>query len=147
MTDYFVWIDPFEEIERQKRYAMNAREDGRRDVLRVIEGENREEFFERLGQCVHSVAHKIAREIIEPRLRDSYRIGEDIRRIEENTIRVLNYHARPMISAMAGPGQMDLSIESPVYMDRDFAEPMMRISVQTIQPVRYRIQAPMGDRW
>lgn len=144
--DYYVWVDPYEEIERQKRRAANAREDGRRDVLGAIECEGQEGFRDLLDESIHYVARGIAREIIEPRLRDSWRIGEDLRKLEDATIRVLSDHARPMVSAMMGPGEMRLALESPVYMDRDICEPMLRVSVQTIQPVRYQVQAPMR-RW
>lgn len=143
MSDYFVWFDPFQEIERANQRAMAAREDGRRDVLRVIENEGQERFYESVWRSVDRVAHGIAREVIEPRLRDAWRVGEDLKRMEEVVVRTLADHARPMIGAMMGPGDMRLRIESPVTDTRDITDAMMRISVRTISPVRCQVQAPM----
>ena len=64
----FEWIDPFEEIEREKRRTANAREEGRQEVIRFIENEQQAKFAEALDQASRFLASSVAENFLRPHL-------------------------------------------------------------------------------
>lgn len=139
MQDVYAWVDPFEEIERARQWGAWQRQEGSRDALKFIADNNTGEFNKALGRAVDQVARKIAREFMEPMIRENYKPYIDYRAREEEFGSQLLSIADPLIDGVIAGGALELRM-----VDRLEREPHLMVSYELAQPFRYNL-AMMPD--
>lgn len=86
MTDYYRWIDPFDEIERANQRAAQAREQGQQDVL---DYEHRNPG--RLKRAIDEQAYRLAERVVEEQIRPTFYDAMDQKRIRDASLELLSF--------------------------------------------------------
>lgn len=93
MTDHYVWIDPFEEVEKAQRsvqYANNraeqARTQGRNDVL---DYEYRNPGL--LQRAIEDQAYRIAERVIEDQIKPTFADAMRRKRVRDASLEILSF--------------------------------------------------------
>lgn len=131
MADPYVWIDPFEEIDRANRRAAQAYSAGQRSILRQIEGRYQQRFEEVLDLAVHALAEEVAQREVAPHMASTY---EDFTAREATAAREARKRERAMsalVGAMKTHGALSLDVAP---NDQTF---VMRYEV--LRPFRYNV--------
>jgi len=138
----FEWIDPFEEIEREKRRTANAREEGRQEVIRFIENEQQAKFAEALDQASRFLASSVAENFLRPHLvrhRMEYDEYQRRLRLEEEA----NYFVlQPPTFFVSNSGKVTVAVRE----DAQTGERLATLSVHTTQPFQYSVAMSLSPR-
>lgn len=86
MTDHYVWIDSFAEIERANARAAYAREQGRNDVL---DHEYRQPGL--LRRAIEDQAYRIAERVVEEQIRPHLADAAMRKRVQGATLELLAF--------------------------------------------------------
>jgi acyl-CoA reductase-like NAD-dependent aldehyde dehydrogenase len=96
MTDQFVWVDPFEEIERANRAATYARQEGYSEGTQVVRDFAKGRAREALERNCEAVAHRVAEEQVKPYLAQHFGDLQDRRQ----RVQVATDNARALYAPM-----------------------------------------------
>lgn len=125
---YFVWIDPFAEIERANHMAAHAREQGRNEVLDY-------EYCNPglIQSAIEMQAYEVAERVVEERIKPTFYDAMNRKRIHEATLELLSFtpmkHIVPRIEAR--------TLSQPVY---DVDERNFGIMTEIeVKPFRYTV--------
>lgn len=125
---YYVWIDPFAEIQRANNRAAQAREQGRNDVLEY-------EYLNPglIQRAIEAQAYKLAERVVEERIKPTFYDAMNRKRIHDATVEVLSF--TPLKHIL--PRAQVRTLSRPVYdaAERDFGI-MTEIEMR---PFRYAV--------
>lgn len=124
----YEWIDPFEEIERERQRARTAYQDGQRGMMRMLE---QRDFGPKFRRAVEMLANRVAEKVVAPHMAKS---SADHARREyqaEQLRKQFEHDAQGLVEAILASGHLELS--------QSYKEDGATLSYEVHEPFRVNI--------